>query len=67
MATVPRAAPPLPVRVAPYMRMSTNLQRYSIENQTRAIAAYTAAHGMAVVRGYRDEGAVGGPSNDDRD
>jgi DNA invertase Pin-like site-specific DNA recombinase len=59
MATVPRAAPPLPVRVATYMRMSTNLQRYSIENQTRAIAAYAAAHGMTIVRGYRDEGRSG--------
>jgi hypothetical protein len=31
-------------RAAQYVRMSTDLQRYSIENQAAAIAAYAQAH-----------------------
>jgi DNA invertase Pin-like site-specific DNA recombinase len=41
------------------MRMSTDMQRYSIENQARAIHAYAAEHGMTIVREYRDEGRSG--------
>jgi DNA invertase Pin-like site-specific DNA recombinase len=41
------------------MRMSTDMQRYSIENQTKSINAYAALHGMQIVRVYRDEGRSG--------
>ncbi len=59
MASGPSPSSPLPVRVAAYMRMSTDMQRYSIENQTRSINAYAALHGMHIVRVYRDEGRSG--------
>jgi DNA invertase Pin-like site-specific DNA recombinase len=39
--------------------MSTDLQRYSIENQAAVIAAYAQLHGMSIVRTYRDEGISG--------
>lgn len=47
------------VRVAEYVRMSTDHQRYSTENQSDAIHAYAAAHGMDIVRSFRDEGKSG--------
>lgn len=47
------------VRVAEYVRMSTDQQRYSIENQRTAIAAYAEAHGMEVVRTFADAGKSG--------
>ena len=46
-------------RAAQYVRMSTDLQRYSIENQAAVIAAYAQLHGMSIVRTYRDEGISG--------
>jgi DNA invertase Pin-like site-specific DNA recombinase len=46
-------------RAAQYVRMSTNHQRYSIENQAAAIAAYADLHGLTIVRTYRDEGISG--------
>jgi len=48
-----------PVPVAAYMRMSTEMQQYSILNQTRAITGYANAHGMVVTRTYRDDGRSG--------
>lgn len=45
--------------VAAYMRMSTDMQQYSILNQTMSISAYADAHNMRVVRSYRDEGKIG--------
>ena len=45
--------------VAQYVRMSTEHQRYSTENQAEAIADYAAAHGMRIVRTYRDDGKSG--------
>jgi DNA invertase Pin-like site-specific DNA recombinase len=39
--------------------MSTDMQRYSIENQTAAIAHYAARRGLAVVRSYADVGRSG--------
>jgi DNA invertase Pin-like site-specific DNA recombinase len=39
--------------------MSTDLQRYSIENQAAVIAAYASVNGLAIVRTYRDEGVSG--------
>lgn len=45
--------------VAQYVRMSTDHQRYSTENQRDAIASYAAEHGMVVIRTYMDEGKSG--------
>jgi DNA invertase Pin-like site-specific DNA recombinase len=39
--------------------MSTDLQRYSIENQKDAIAEYALLHGIQIVRTYADEGRSG--------
>lgn len=50
---------PAPVRVAQYLRMSTERQEYSPVNQAAAIAAYAAAHSMTIVRTYCDEGRSG--------
>jgi DNA invertase Pin-like site-specific DNA recombinase len=47
------------VRVAEYVRMSTDHQRYSTENQHDTIRKYAAQHGMVVVRTYGDEGKSG--------
>ncbi|WGM48930.1 hypothetical protein KOAAANKH_03844 [Brevundimonas sp. NIBR10] len=47
------------LRVAQYVRMSTDHQRYSTENQEAAIAIYALRHGMAIVRTYADEGRSG--------
>jgi DNA invertase Pin-like site-specific DNA recombinase len=46
-------------RAAQYVRMSTDYQRYSIENQAAAIAAYAQLHELSIVRTYRDEGESG--------
>ncbi len=47
------------VRAAQYVRMSTEHQRYSTENQADAIARYAAARGFEIVRTYADEGKSG--------
>ncbi|MGE0063798.1 MAG: recombinase family protein, partial [Xanthobacteraceae bacterium] len=44
---------------AQYIRMSTDMQRYSIENQAAAIAAYAAAKNIEIVRTYTDAGKSG--------
>ena len=44
---------------AEYVRMSTEHQRYSIENQKVAIAAYAARHKIRIVRSYIDPGRSG--------
>src|SRR3984893_8415002 len=46
-------------RAAQYVRMSTDYQRYSIENQAAVIAAYAQLHQLSIVRTYRDEGESG--------
>ncbi|UPG92846.1 recombinase family protein [Luteibacter aegosomatissinici] len=51
--------PESPILAAAYMRMSTDMQQYSILNQTLAISAYADSHQMRVVRTYRDEGKSG--------
>lgn len=48
-----------PLRAAQYVRMSTDKQRYSIQNQAVAIAAYAASHNLTIVRTYADEGESG--------
>ncbi|MGY4231101.1 DNA invertase Pin-like site-specific DNA recombinase [Bradyrhizobium sp. USDA 4449] len=47
------------LRAAQYVRMSRELQRYSIKNQLAAIAAYAELHGLTIVRTYADEGRSG--------
>lgn len=46
-------------RAAQYVRMSTEYQRYSIENQAAVIAAYAQAHNLKIVRTYADKGESG--------
>ena len=48
-----------PIRVAQYLRMSTENQRYSTENQQNAIAEYAEKHGYVVVASYIDAGKSG--------
>lgn len=52
-AHLPRS---LLLRAAPYVRMSTDRQQYSIQNQAAVIAAYAHAHNFTLVRFYKDEG-----------
>src|SRR3546814_574400 len=47
------------VRAAEYVRMSTDHQKYSTENQAEAIRHYAAAHGVEIVRTYADAGKSG--------
>jgi DNA invertase Pin-like site-specific DNA recombinase len=46
-------------RAAQYVRMSTDYQKYSIENQAVVIATYAEIHKLTIVRTYRDEGESG--------
>jgi hypothetical protein len=58
---------PLPPRLpakpsncaAQYVRMSTELQQYSPENQAEVIKRYAASHGMEIVKTYADHGRSG--------
>lgn len=47
------------IPAAQYLRMSTDYQRYSLDNQSAAIADYATTKGFAVIRTYRDAGASG--------
>ena len=47
------------VRAAQYVRMSTEHQRYSTENQAEAIAAYAARRGFEIIKTYEDAGKSG--------
>lgn len=47
------------LRAAQYVRMSTDRQQYSTQNQADAIAAYAAPRGLTIVRTYSDEGCSG--------
>jgi len=47
------------IRAAQYVRMSTEHQQYSTENQRDAIAAYAAARNIEIVRTYADDGKSG--------
>ena len=46
-------------RAAQYVRMSTDHQRYSTQNQAAAIAVYAAQHDLVIVHTYADEGRSG--------
>jgi DNA invertase Pin-like site-specific DNA recombinase len=48
-----------PVRAAQYVRMSTEHQKYSTENQSEALQRYATQRGMEIVRTYADEGKSG--------
>lgn len=48
-----------PLRVAQYVRMSTEHQQYSAENQSQAILEYALAHNMEIVETYADHGKSG--------
>lgn len=48
-----------PIRAATYVRMSTEHQQYSTENQGCAIEAYAAQRGIEIVRTYADQGKSG--------
>lgn len=47
------------VRAAQYVRMSTDHQKYSTENQADAMQQYAARRGIEIVRTYADEGKSG--------
>jgi len=47
------------VPVVQYIRMSTEHQKYSPENQAIAIAEYAKSHGMRIVKTYVDSGKSG--------
>ena len=47
------------VRAAEYVRMSTEHQQYSTDNQAAAIRAYADQHGYEIVRTYQDDGKSG--------
>jgi NADPH:quinone reductase-like Zn-dependent oxidoreductase len=49
--------PPVPLRAAQYVRMSTEHQQYSPENQLEVIRLYAAAHQMEIVTG-RNQASV---------
>lgn len=48
-----------PVRAAQYLRMSTEHQKYSTENQSDEIQLYAARNEFEIVRTYTDEGKSG--------
>lgn len=54
-----QASLPSSIRVAQYVRMSTEHQQYSTENQTAAILEYARSHGMEIVLTYADHGKSG--------
>ncbi|MGH6713110.1 MAG: recombinase family protein [Bradyrhizobium sp.] len=47
------------LRAAQYVRMSTDYQRYSVQNQAAAIAVYAQQQNLTIVRTYIDEGRSG--------
>ena len=47
------------MRAAQYVRMSTDHQKYSTENQAEAMQQYAARRGIEIVRTYADEGKSG--------
>ena len=53
--------PPDPprVRAAEYVRMSTEHQQYSTDNQAVAIRRFAEAHGYEIVHTYKDDGKSG--------
>ncbi len=56
---MPELSSALRVPAAQYIRMSTEHQRYSLENQRAAIAEYAEMRGFAIVQTYADAGKSG--------
>lgn len=54
-----RGLPAKPILAAKYLRMSTEHQQYSIDNQTAAIESYAREHNMEIIRTYVDSGKSG--------
>lgn len=52
-------APPDMIRAAQYVRMSTEHQQYSTDNQAALIAAYAKKRGLEIIKTYADEGKSG--------
>ncbi len=52
-------SPRNPQRAAQYVRMSTEHQQYSTENQSEVIARYAEQHGMEIVATFADSGKSG--------
>jgi DNA invertase Pin-like site-specific DNA recombinase len=52
-------APTVRMRAAEYVRMSTEHQQYSTENQGDKIREYAARRGIEIVATYADEGKSG--------
>ncbi|RYE95965.1 MAG: recombinase family protein, partial [Oxalobacteraceae bacterium] len=50
---------PLKVRAAEYVRMSTEHQQYSTDNQADAIRRYAEINGYEIVHTYKDDGKSG--------
>lgn len=48
-----------PIRAVEYVRMSTEHQHYSTENQQKVIRQYAEKHGMVITRTYVDAGKSG--------
>lgn len=57
--TAADCSPETRVPVAQYVRMSTEHQKYSTQNQATAIAEYANLHGMQIVKSYEDSGKSG--------
>src|SRR6185295_20227094 len=55
----PGAIAQVSIRAAQYVRMSTDLQQYSIQNQMDSIAAYALRRDITIVRTYPEEGRSG--------
>jgi predicted site-specific integrase-resolvase len=47
------------IRAVQYVRMSTEYQQYSIDNQAEAIGSYALQHRLEIVRTYADAGKSG--------
>lgn len=47
------------IPAAQYLRMSTDYQEYSLDNQAAAIERYADAHGFTIVKTYEDAGKSG--------
>jgi DNA invertase Pin-like site-specific DNA recombinase len=48
-----------PIPAAMYLRMSTEHQRYSLQNQSAAIEHYAGVHGFTIIKTYSDAGKSG--------
>ena len=47
------------IRAAQYLRMSTEHQQYSLDNQSTAISAYAVTHNFEIADTYSDEARSG--------